>query len=331
MRHLRTTLLVVALLALFPARGLGENPALVRLSFSSGWDALPALVAIERGFFHAEGLVVSGLAITSAVAVINSLNVGSTDFAAVPQRVVLLMVAAKVPLKIVGMGGWGTEMELVTKPGNGISSLADLKAKRLAVLIGSEAFPVLVRLLNQVRMRPADVKIMRLPPNKLTKALEDNLADAVFETRHFTLPMVQNGQARVIMTAKDVTDAIGLIGGMPLVARDSVIEKEPETVQKFVSAWVKGLKYIQQDPDDAARILRIFFHRQGVKVAVDMANLWVRMVKYDQYVWSPGAVADAEYNGWGLNAGGILKVLPKLEGFVDNRFAERAAKAIASP
>ncbi len=331
MRLRRAALLVVALLALFPSQGFGQNPALVRLSFSSGWDALPALVAIERGFFHAEGLVVSGLAIPSAVAVINSLNAGSTDFAAVPQRVLLLMVAAKVPVKIVAMGGWGMEMELVTKPGNGMNSLADLKAKRLAVLTGSEAFPVLVRLLNQARMRPTDVKITRLPADKLTKALKDNLADAVFETRHFTLPMVQSGQARVIMTPKAVTAAIGLIGGMPLVAGNAVIEKEPETVQKFVSAWVTALRYIQRNPDDAARILRIFFHRQGVKVAVDMAKSWVRMVKYDQYVWSPGAVADAEYNGWGLNTGGILKVAPKLEGFVDNRFAEKAAKAIASP
>ena len=81
----------------------------------------------------------SGLAITSAVAVINSLNVGSTDFAAVPQRVVLMMAAAKVPVKIVGMGGWGTEMELVTKPGNGISSLADLKAKRYPLRVSIRA------------------------------------------------------------------------------------------------------------------------------------------------------------------------------------------------
>ena len=118
---------------------------------------------------------------------------------------------------------------------------------------------------------------------------------------------------------------------MPLVAGNAVIENEPKTVQKFVSAWVTALKYIQQEPDDAARILGIFFHRQGVKVAEDKAKSWVRMVKYDQYVWSPGAIADAEYNGWGLNAGGIFKVAPKLEGFVDNRFAEKAAKAIASP
>ncbi len=331
MRHLRTTLLVVALLALVPFRGLGEEAALVRLSFSSGWDALPAVVAIERGFFAAEGLVVSGLAVTSATAVINSLNAGSTDFAAVPQRVLLVMAAAKVPVKVVAMGGWGTEMELVAKPGSGIGSLIDLKAKRLAVLRGSEAFPVLIRLLNRARMRPSDVKITQLPANDLIKALEKNLADAVFETRHHTSPMVQSGQALVIMTAKDVTDAIGFIGAMPLITRDALIEKEPGTVQKFVTAWVKGLKYIQQDPDDVARILGIFFHRQGVKVTADIAKSWVRMVKYDQYVWSPGVIADAEYNGWGLNAGGILKVAPKLAGYVDNRFAERAVNAITSP
>jgi hypothetical protein len=47
-------------------------------------------------------------------------------------------------------------------------------------------------------------------------------------------------------------------------------------------------------------------------------------------VWTPNDTTDAEYNGWGLKEGGILKVLPKLEGFVDNRFAEAAVKRLES-
>src|SRR3990170_23692 len=84
-----------------PQAGPPQGSPLVRLSFSSGWDALPAMVAIERGFMAQEGLVVSGLAVASATALIESLVVGSTDFAVVSQRVLLVIAAAKVPVKAV--------------------------------------------------------------------------------------------------------------------------------------------------------------------------------------------------------------------------------------
>lgn len=304
--------------------------ALTRLSFSSGWDALPAVVALERGFFAQEGVIVSGLAVSSAEAAINSLAAGSTDMAAVPQRVFLVMVAANAPVKAVAIGGWGTEMELVAKPGAEIRSVADLKGKKVAVLQGSEAFPVLIRLLNRAGLNPADVDIKSMPGDELTKALGGDAADAVFETRYFTAAMAQSGQGTVVMTADAVTQAIGSIDALPLVARSEVIEKEPETVQKVVTAWIKALKYIEQDPEDASRLLQIFFHRQGVRITTETALSWVRMAKYNQYIWSPAAIADAEYNGWALNVGNILKVAPKLAGFVDNRFAEQAVKTIDS-
>jgi len=76
---------------------------LARLTFGSGWDAIPAIVGIERGFFAQEGLVVSGLAVTDAEAVMRSLSFGTTDFAAVPQRTFLVMVAAELPVKAVAI------------------------------------------------------------------------------------------------------------------------------------------------------------------------------------------------------------------------------------
>jgi hypothetical protein len=41
-------------------------------------------------------------------------------------------------------------------------------------------------------------------------------------------------------------------------------------------------------------------------------------------------VADAEFNGWGLKEGGVLKVLPKLDGVVENRFAQQAVKRLGA-
>lgn len=305
-----------------------DQPRLVRLSFSSGWDALPAVVAIERGFLAQEGVIASSLAVSSAEAVINSLAAGSTDFAVVPQRTFLVMVAAKAPIKVIGMSGWGTDMELVVKKGSPIKGVADLKGKKVAITQGSEAFPILIRLLNQAKLKPGDVKITQITGDQLTQVFVKNTADAVFETRHFTGALVKTGGAVVAVKPEDVTKTVGTITGRPLVAGNKVIEKESDTVQRVVNAWIKALTYIQQDPKDSARLLRIFFHRQGVTITDEMATAWVGATKYDLYMWTKEAIADAEYNAWGLKTGKILKVAPKLDGFVENRFVIAASKAL---
>lgn len=328
MRTIRLLVLGLILALMATTQGRAADITLARLTFSSGWDALPAIVGIERGFFAQEGLVVSGLAITSPEAVINSLVAGSTDFAVVPQRVMLVMAAAKAPVKIIAMGGWGTELELVARPDAGIKSVGDLKGKTIATLRGSEALPALVRLLNQAKLKPTDLKIVNMSADNLLKVLADKKADAVFETRHFTAPLVQNKSGVVVLDAATISKAIGWVDAIPLVARAESVAKDPKLVQKFTNGWVKALAYIRQDPQDAGRLLEIFFHRQGVRATPQMANSWVAMTKYDQYAWSDAAIADAEYNGWGLNVAKILKVAPKLKGFVDNRFAEAAAKAL---
>jgi ABC-type nitrate/sulfonate/bicarbonate transport system substrate-binding protein len=327
----RGAALVIGVLALLPVQAAAAERALARLAFSSGWDALVAVVAIERGFFDQEGLVVSGLASSSPLHVINSLTVGSTDFAAVPQRTLLVMAALRSPVRVVSMNGWGTAMELVApKDDTAIKSVADLKGRTVGVGVGSEAYPVLIRLLNKAKIRPKEVTIKTLSASDLTQAFQKKLANAILESRYLTSALVQTGQGRTVLTHPDIVKALGLIGAGPLVARQAVIDREPGTVQKFVNAWIKALMYIQQDPQDAGRVLQVFFHRQGAKVSEEMARSWVGMARYDRYIWSPAEVADAEFNGWGLKEGGVLKVLPKLDSYVENRFARKAVDDLKS-
>src|SRR5260221_8316707 len=99
--HCRRSLFLLSLLFLGLAPpASAAQPILVRINFSGGWDALPALVGIERGFFAENGLVVSGLAVNSVSNMLKSLVAGSSDFVAVPQRALLLTAAAKLPVKV---------------------------------------------------------------------------------------------------------------------------------------------------------------------------------------------------------------------------------------
>jgi ABC-type nitrate/sulfonate/bicarbonate transport system substrate-binding protein len=325
---MRIRIAVLVILFSLPHAAFAQGkPALVRLTHGSGWDALPAVVGLERGFFAQEGLVVSSMPISNSVAAVESLIAGTSDFALVPQRTLLVMAASNLEFTVVSMNGWGAEMELVVPRSDSITkSLADLKGKVLAVTAGSEAFPVLLRLLNQAGVRPKDVNITELSEGQLTNAFKTRTADAVIELRQLTSAILRNGEGRVVMTNQDITKAIGRIGAAPLVVNNTVLKEEKETIQRFLNAWVKALAYIRKDPDDAAVLLRIFFHRQGVRISDELAKSWIGMIRYDRYTWSDSDIIDAEYNGWGLKEGNILKVQPELDGYIQNDFAEKAAK-----
>lgn len=86
MRPAKTMIFVIGMLTLTPLAPQPAARTLARFSFSSGWDAGPAVVAIDRGFFAEEELVVDGLARSSEGPVAQSLAACSTDFAAVPHR-----------------------------------------------------------------------------------------------------------------------------------------------------------------------------------------------------------------------------------------------------
>jgi sulfonate transport system substrate-binding protein len=298
---------------------------LVRVTHGEGWDALPAMVAIERGYFHEEGLVASGMAVTSAEAVIQSLVTGSSDFAVVPQRTLLVMGAADVPVKVVALSGWNTRIDLVVRKDlKGVKSLADLKGRRVAVVRGSQAHPVLMRLLNAEGLRPADIEVQLLTPGELAGALAGSGAEAIFASGHYTTRAVESGDGRVLVPHKVLVEKIGYVGAVPLVTSNQVAEGRPELARRVLRAWVKALRHIDSDPEDAAKVLQIFFHRQGIPVEDEQALAWVGMTRWDRTVWGDSDLADAEYNGWGLKAAGILKEQPSLGGMVDSRYAREA-------
>ncbi len=321
--------LLAVLLSTAGSRAADKEVSLVRLSFSSGWDALPSIVAIERGFFAQEGLVVSGLAVSSADAVINSLMVGSTDFAAIPQRTLLVMAANSAPIKVVSMNGWGPQMELVVPAADSrTSSIGDLKGKTIGLGKGSEAYPIFIRMLNRAKLRSSDVKVKLMDATELVRAFDNHQADAVFESQYFTETFTQTHKGRVVLPNAEVVKALGTTDAQPLVVRNEFIEREPRSVQKFVNAWVKALKYIQQDPDDCARLLQIFFHRQGVGVKSPVVRTWTDIIHYNRYTWTAADIADAEFNAWALKESNIIKQIPKLAPYVDNRYSEKAVAAI---
>lgn len=329
MRQVLIGVLCLCGLFLSPAGASAQDETkLIRISYSSGWDALPAVVGIERGFFDQENVIASGVSPTSGEQLVQSVLAGTTDLAVVPHRTFLALAAADAPIRAIAINSWGTQMELVVAQNGGVENVSDLKGRRVALTQGSDALPVLMRLLNQADISPDEVEIVRLGANEITRALVDGKADAVFGLGYYTTAVAAQGSAKTMLSASDIRKRLGLVMAMPVITSQSTIESDRDALQRAITGWVKSLLYIQQNGDDAARLLRIYLHRQGVTVPDGLASRWVEMERFDLYRWTDNAVKDAEYNAWGLKVAGKLGKVPSVAKFVDNSFVDASLRSL---
>ena len=190
----------------------------MRVALGGGIDALPAIVAQERGFFVQERLVASVWSITSEEAVGISLSAGTTDFAVVPQRTFLLMAAARLPVSVVATSNWDTQLEMIVPAGVAFDSVQDLQGKRIIIDDRSDTLPLLVRLLNHSEVSLSNVAVTALPGPRIAEAFAEGQADVVLAPRYLTQPMVE---------AEDATRAIteGVRGVIDLLERPPLHER----------------------------------------------------------------------------------------------------------
>jgi ABC-type nitrate/sulfonate/bicarbonate transport system substrate-binding protein len=307
-----------------PTHAVAQDWEVVRVSLGGGIDALPAIVAQERGFFLQERLVASVWSTPSEEAVAVSLSAGSSDFAVVPQRTLLLMAAARLPVTVIATSNWDTELALIVPATADFKGVEGLRRQRIAIDDGSDTLLLLVRLLNHAEIALSDVAVQSLPAARIAEVFAEGLADAVLAPRYLTQPLVAAEDAIEALDHKELVDLLGIIGAQPVVVRDTLLTDGPETVQRFVNAWIKALIYINQDPDDAAHLLQVFMHRQGVQISVEEALTRLAMTRFDRYDWSTEDAVEAIYMGWAMREVQMIDEVPNFEGYINGRFSEQA-------
>jgi NitT/TauT family transport system substrate-binding protein len=244
--------IMMAALAVAPA--VAQTPVRVAFDWKFEGPAAPFLVAIDRGYFSAEGLDVSIEPGTGSVEPIARVASGSYDigFGDINTLIKFRDQNATPPIKAVFMVYNRPPFSIVTRKSRGINVPKDLEGKRLGAPAGDGAFaqwPVFAQVNG---IDAAKVKI-------------ENIAFAVRE------PMLAAGQVDAItgfsfsayISLKDrgvpVDDIVlmlmaehglSLYGNAIVVSRKFAAEK-PEAVRAFLRAFLQGLKHTVRDPVEA--------------------------------------------------------------------------------
>lgn len=257
MKHLRRLLcLCLPLIALVAASPrAGAAPLKIAYSDWPGWVAWE--VAIQKGWLKAAGVDAEFLWFEYGPSM-EAFTAGKVDAVMVTNGDALVTGANGAKNVIIMLTDYsnGNDM-IVAKPG--ISSLKDLKGKKIGLEVGVVEHLMLLNALKKAGMSESDVTIVNTPTGQTPQVLASGQVDAIAAWQP------NSGQAlKAVAGSKSIytsADEPGLIYDTITVSPQSLAQHRAEWV-KLVSVWDKTLAYIT-DPATKADALKIMAARTG--------------------------------------------------------------------
>ena len=278
----------------------------VRFALLRGVCQVPAYVAHDEGFLAAEGVDAELKISPTAWMAPRELLEDACQFAVIPWTRVAAADKGEAPLKLL-CGSGQEEAAIVVRKGVPLEDVRVVAIPREGGMKDLTAMALLDSLgwsrVRQLRFPSGDGAII---------AFFGQGADAASMVEPYATLVEQLGLGTVVRRTGDVWPGAP---GCSLCASAAFIEREPDTVQRVVNAYVRGVTFTREHPDRAAAIAEPY---------IGVAAPFIRRALDAN---RPGA--DAVRNTAAMDA--ILKLMQKLEyvrelprGFSDLRFLDRA-------
>lgn len=207
----------------------------------------PLYMAQEKGFFAEEGLNVE-FYYAAAADIVKNVASGNVEFGFPNADAVVAARAQDIPVRVVSTTYQEGLGAIIFGADSGITTPADLKGKKVAVTsLGSANYFQLEAAMKSVGMSVEDVNVEIVGTGAILTALTQGQVDAIVFSKLRTIELNNQGYA-----AKDiVSDQFLPSFGNVLVASDKLVADDPATVDGFVKALNKGIKYVINNVEES--------------------------------------------------------------------------------
>ncbi len=222
----------------------------VRFTYQDRVADAASMIAVEKGFFRAEGLEVKPLAFSNGPACSEALFSGAADIGTMGDTTAVIAVS-RSPVKIIASHGGGENRHrIIVAKDSPIHSPADLIGKRLAVKKGTSTYGGLLAWAQSVDLDLSKVKVVEMCPGDMGDALLSGAVDAIVASEP-TPSLVEQRGGRQLATLGGLGNSYPIL----LVARDEYLKAHPETVKAFLRAMRRATQFIKEHPDEAAQVV----------------------------------------------------------------------------
>ena len=233
-----------------------------KVNFLIDWlpsgDKAAVYVGVYKGLFAAEGLEVSIASGRGSSDVVTKLATGSADMGTGGLAALLQARAeSSVPVTAIASIYMKQADALFTTEGSGITSLKDIVGKKVATATFSSSNVVWPLILQANDVDPSKIELLKVDPGALAPLLASGQVAATINwvtvAPGFTGPLAETKKTLKILPWSDY----GFDGyGLSVFASDKMLKEHPETVKKFMAAYMKAQDMAIADPALAAAALK---------------------------------------------------------------------------
>ncbi|MEY8827702.1 ABC transporter substrate-binding protein [Sedimentitalea sp. XS_ASV28] len=249
---------IVIATAMFLA-GAASVQAADKVTFQMDWlpggDKAAIFVCLERGFCEDAGLDVSletgrGSSESLTKLATGSSDIGNADIGALMAARVTENLPVTAVMSYYNQGPHA----FFTLRGNGIEKFADVKGKHLVTSPFTSSNVYLPLVLNDNGLTMDDITLTKTDPGALNPMLVTGRTDAVIswitDVTRYTRQVEDAGREMIVLPWADA--GLVMYSGT-IVASDKFLAERPDVARRFVAALLESVKYMRENPQDAAQ------------------------------------------------------------------------------
>ena len=226
----------------------------VRFTWKLKGEYAPLYVALEKGYYKAEGLEVALSEGNGAQNVLKALAAGNEKFGYGPAVAAAQAVSQGLPVKVVALYQTSAPMGVIAFPDTPLKGPKDLEGKRLAISVG-ETFGDMIRPFTRVNNVDINkIQLIQMDASARTIQFLTRKIDVMSVYLSNELPQIEK-RAGVKFNVIKVTDFGLSVLGASMYVSNEFAEKNSETVKKLLRATAKGYRDAIKNPKEAAQIM----------------------------------------------------------------------------
>ncbi len=242
----------------------------VRLGYQYHLWGAPAVIALKKGFFKSEGLIVEDKKFSSGVDARNAMVAGAVDIGTVGMTPFLVGASRGEIGALATVCYAGRTAMVMARAGSGIKSIADLKGKKIGSQVGSTLDGVFKKQIGpEAGLSEKDYQIINTKFDDQVSALAAGSVDAMLNLEPFC-SIAEDRKLAVMLTDYYKYD---LIPNMLAVNRPFA-EKHPDSCLAFLRGWLRAVETFGKSLDEAIAVMRAVYKESGY----DMSEALVRRV-----------------------------------------------------